>query len=62
MIAQLQAGMLVVLPSGNTVVLRARAQGLWLCEYTRHSRLRGEVEFSAIYLRKFGVRASSSTK
>jgi hypothetical protein len=46
--------MRVQLPSGNVVVLRSREQGLWLCEYAAGARLRGEVEFSEIYLRKFG--------
>lgn len=50
----LREGLLVRLPSGNIVILQVRKQGLWACEYTRTSRLRGEVEFSAIYLRKFG--------
>ena len=52
--ARLQVGVLVALPSGNVVVLVARERRAWRCEYTRTSRLRGEVEFSAQYLRRFG--------
>jgi hypothetical protein len=59
MIESLQAGMRVALPSGNTVVLRSRLQDQWLCEYTRQSRLRGEVEFSEGYLKRFGQDVTS---
>lgn len=53
-ILRLQVGVRVVLPSGNVIVLLARDHSTWRCEYTRTSRLRGEVEFSAQYLRRFG--------
>lgn len=54
MITRLQVGVLVALPSGNVILLLAHERGAWRCEYTRTSRLRGEVEFSAQYLRRFG--------
>jgi hypothetical protein len=54
MIEKLAVGMDVLLPSGNVVVLKAKDKGLWACEYTSRSRLRGEVEFSAVYLQRFG--------
>lgn len=50
----LRVGLVLVLPSGNRVVLRAVAGASWVCEYTRDSAARGEVEFSARYLQRFG--------
>lgn len=55
MITLLRVGMHVRLPSGNVVILVSQERGIWLCEYTRQSKLRGEVEFSGVYLRRFGV-------
>jgi hypothetical protein len=56
MITTLHAGMRVLLPSGNVIVLVRRERMHWVCEYTVLSRNRGEVEFSGVYLRKFGVK------
>lgn len=53
----LRAGLHVRLPSGNVVLLVRRAGGEWVCEYLPGGRLRGEVEFSGTYLRKFGCSA-----
>jgi hypothetical protein len=50
-------GMRIMLPSGNIVVLVRRERGVWICEYTEHSRARGEVSFGTGWLRKYGVRA-----
>jgi hypothetical protein len=56
MISVLHLGMRLMLPSGNVVVLVRRERTHWVCEYTSLSRARGQVEFSGVYLRKFGVR------
>jgi hypothetical protein len=56
MITTLHAGMRVLLPSGNVIVLVRRERMHWICEYTVLSRNRGEVEFSGVYLRKYGVK------
>lgn len=55
MIATLRVGLRLRLPSGNVVILLSRAGTSWTCEYLPGAKLRGEVEFSAVYLRKFGV-------
>lgn len=57
MIGTLHSGMRVLLPSGNIVVLVRRERMHWVCAFTALSRARGEVEFTGVYLRKFGVRA-----
>lgn len=54
MITSLIAGMRVLLPSGNVVVLQRREHGVWVCEYHHMARQRGEVEFSGTWLRKYG--------
>lgn len=56
MITTLHARMRVLLPSGNVIVLLRRERMHWICQYTELSRNRGEVEFSGVYLRKYGVR------
>lgn len=56
MIARLNTGMRVRLPSGNTVLLMRRIPGGWACLYASVSLLRGEVEFSGAWLRRVGVR------
>jgi hypothetical protein len=48
--------MRVLLPSGNIIVLVRRERMHWVCAFTALSRARGEVEFSGVYLRKFGVK------
>lgn len=55
MIRALRQGMRVMLPSGNVLVLVRRDGGSWVCEYSAHSRQRGEVEFTSVYLRKWGM-------
>jgi hypothetical protein len=55
-IATLHSGMRVLLPSGNVIVLLRRERMHWVCEFTALSRARGEVEFSGVYLRKFGIK------
>lgn len=54
MIDALHAGLRVLLPSGNIVVLARRERALWVCEYHHMARQRGEVEFTGIWLRKYG--------
>lgn len=54
MITTLHIGMRVLLPSGNTLVLVRRERTFWACEYTATSRQRGEVEFTGVYLRRWG--------
>ena len=54
MINTLHVGMRVLLPSGNTLVLVRRERAFWVCEFAPHSRQRGEVEFTGVYLRKWG--------
>ncbi len=61
MITVLRAGMRVMLPSGNVIVLLRRERMHWVCEYTDHADARGEVEFSGLYLRTHG-RALQSAK
>lgn len=56
MITVLHTGMRVLLPSGNIIVLVRRERMHWVCAFTALSRARGEVEFSGVYLRKFGVK------
>lgn len=53
MIEALAAGMRVMLPSGNIVVLVRRERTEWICEYTELARARGEVIFTGVFLRKY---------
>ncbi len=46
--------MRVRLPSGNVLVLVRRERAYWVCEYAPGCKARGEVEFSGVYLRKWG--------
>lgn len=55
MIATLHTGMRIRLPSGNTLVLVRRERALWVCEFAPGAKQRGEVEFTGVYLRKWGV-------
>lgn len=50
----LRAGLRVLLPSGNVVVLVRRERTAWVCEYIDNGRVRGEVEFSGVWLRQHG--------
>lgn len=54
MIHVLRAGLRVLLPSGNVVVLVRRERTAWVCEYVDNGRVRGEVEFSGVWLRQHG--------
>jgi hypothetical protein len=54
MITTLHVGMRVLLASGNVVLLLRRERAHWACEYTAHAKARGEVEFSGVYLRRWG--------
>lgn len=54
MITTLHEGMKVLLPSGNVVILVRRERMRWVCEFTGLSRSRGEIEFTGVWLRKFG--------
>lgn len=54
MITTLHTGMRIRLPSGNTLVLVRRERAFWVCEYAASSCQRGEVEFTGVYLRKWG--------
>lgn len=49
----LRAGMRVMLPSGNILVLVRRERAFWVCEYTSMARQRGEVEFTGVWLRRW---------
>lgn len=53
MIETLHAGMRVMLPSGNVLVLVRRERAEWVCEYTELARARGEVLFTGVFLRKY---------
>jgi len=53
-ITTLHAGMRILLPSGNTLILVRRERAFWVCEYSAASRQRGEVEFTGVYLRRWG--------
>lgn len=53
MIETLHAGMRVMLPSGNVLVLVRRERTEWVCEYTELARARGEVLFTGVFLRKY---------
>lgn len=55
MIAALRAGMRVRLPSGAVLVLVRRERTQWVCEYADMPRQRGEVEFTGVWLRRWGV-------
>lgn len=57
MIEVLATGMRVMLPSGNIITLVRRERTQWVCEYTALARARGEVLFTGIFLRRYGVRA-----
>ena len=52
-ILYLKAGMRVMLPSGNIVVLVQRERSSWTCEYTVLARQRGLVEFNGLWLRRW---------
>ena len=54
MITTLATGMRILLPSGNTLILVRRERAFWVCEYAKGSRQRGEVEFTGVYLRRWG--------
>lgn len=54
MITTLFVGMRITLPSGNSLVLLRRERAFWVCEYTATSRQRGEVEFTGVWLRRWG--------
>lgn len=54
MITTLHVGMRVMLPSGNTLVLVRRERAFWICEYAASARQRGEVEFTGVWLRRWG--------
>ena len=54
MINTLHVGMRVMLPSGNILVLVRRERAFWICEYTQMARQRGEVEFTGVWLRRWG--------
>ena len=53
MIPVLHTGVRVLLPSGNTLILVRRERAFWVCEYV-NSKQRGEVEFTGVYLRRWG--------
>lgn len=53
MITYLKAGMRVMLPSGNIVVLLRRERSAWVCQYHVLARQRGEVEFNGAWLRRW---------
>lgn len=55
MIAALRAGMRVRLPSGAVLVLLRRERTQWVCEYADMPRQRGEVEFTGVWLRRWGI-------
>lgn len=57
MISRLRAGLRVMLPSGNIIVLMRQEGADWVCEYTAVARARGEVEFSGVWLRRVGLLA-----
>lgn len=52
MIRALVVGMVLRLPSGNTVRLISRDRLEWVCVYTEHAERRGEVVFSGSFLRR----------
>lgn len=52
MIRALVVGMVLRLPSGNTVRLVSRDRLEWVCVYTEHAERRGEVVFAGAWLRK----------
>lgn len=54
MITTLHVGMKVLLPSGNMLILVRRERAFWVCNYSAASRQRGEVEFTGVYLRRWG--------
>jgi hypothetical protein len=54
MITTLHIGMRVMLPSGNVLLLVRRERATWVCEYTVLARQRGEVEFTGMWLRRWG--------
>ena len=54
MITTLHGGLRVLLPSGNVLILVRRERAHWICEYTGTSRQRGEVEFTGVWLRRWG--------
>lgn len=57
MIEKLELGMRVMLPSGNILILvRRESRNEWACEYTELARARGEVIFTAEFLRAWARR------
>ncbi len=52
---RLSVGLLVLLPSGNSVLLVERRGREWLCQFTPWSTNRGEIVFSTVWLRKSGT-------
>ena len=54
MICTLHVGMHVRLPSGAVVVLLRRERTQWVCEFADMPRQRGEIEFTGVWLRRFG--------
>lgn len=52
MIRALVVGMVLRLPSGNTVRLISRDRLEWVCVYTEHAERRGEVVFAGSFLRR----------
>lgn len=57
MIEKLEPGLRVMLPSGNILTLvRCERRNEWTCEYTELARARGEVVFTAEFLRAWARR------
>ena len=50
---ELRAGMKIILPNGNMLRLIECGNREWLCEYLPGSKARGEVAFSARFLRRY---------
>ena len=62
MISTLRVGLRVRLPSGNVVTLLRREVSVWICEYMPGAQQRGEVEFSCVYLRKYGMTSNAGVE
>jgi|GEM_PF-5160829 len=60
MIDRLRPGMLLRLPSGREVLLVRRNGVEWVCQYAE--RVRGEVEFSGAWLRRYATLANSTAR
>ncbi len=50
----LDVGAQLLLPSGNAVTLLRLEGGVWICAFAPGGTRRGEVEFSAAFLRAHG--------